>query len=77
MKENFKSCRGWKMMLDQADLDFVCQAGAEGCDSCLQKGNVVPILCSRSGLRVNSQHLCAELRWSHKLGPPFFTETKS
>lgn len=31
------------MMLDQADLDFVCQARAEGCDSCLQKGNVAPI----------------------------------
>lgn len=29
-------------MLDQADLDFVCQAGAEGYDSRLQKGNAVP-----------------------------------
>lgn len=49
-------------MLDQADLDFVCQAGAEGYDSRLQKGNAVPILCSCSGLRVNSWHLCIELR---------------
>lgn len=51
------------MMLDQ-DLDFVCQAGAEGCDSRLQKGNEVLILCSCSGLRINSQHLCVELRWN-------------
>lgn len=49
-------------MLDQADLDFVCQAVAEGYDSRLQKGNAVPILCSCSGLRVNSRHLCIELR---------------
>lgn len=47
---------------------------AEGCDSHLQKDNVVPILCSCSGLRVNSQHLCVELRQRHKLGPLFFRD---
>lgn len=29
------------MMLDQKDPDFVCQAGAKGCDTRLQSGIVV------------------------------------
>lgn len=28
-------------MLDEEDLDFVRQTGAKGCDTRLQKGNVV------------------------------------
>lgn len=34
-QEDFRSCRGWKLMLDQEDLDFVYQAGVKGCDICL------------------------------------------
>lgn len=46
MREDFRSCRAWKLILDQEDLDFMCQAGTKDGDTCLQKGSWVshPIL---------------------------------